>query len=78
VILAGTDRVAVDAVGVALLRLHGATGPVAAGPVFAQEQIARAAEVGVGVARPGLIDLVSDDAAGQAVVARLRPVLLAA
>jgi uncharacterized protein (DUF362 family) len=78
VILAGTDRVAVDAVGVALLRLHGATGPVAAGPVFAQEQIARAAEVGVGVARPELIDLVTDDAAGQAVVARLRPVLLAA
>ncbi len=76
-ILAGVDRVAVDAVGVALLRLHGTTRAVSAGRVFEQEQIARAAALGLGVSRPDLIDLVTDDQAGQDTLARLRPVLLA-
>lgn len=76
VIVAGQDRVAVDAVGVAVLRLHGTTPEVAAGPVFAQEQLARAAALGIGVGRPDLIDLVTDDPAGEAFLARLRPVLL--
>jgi uncharacterized protein (DUF362 family) len=78
VLVAGTDRVAVDAVGVALLRLHGTTREVAAGPVFGQEQVARAAALGLGVARPDLVDLVTDDAAGEAVLGRLRPLLRAA
>ena len=76
VFLAGTDRVAVDAVGVAILRLYGTTPAVSAGPIFRQEQIARAAELGMGVNRPDLIDLVTDDQAGQAFIARLRPILL--
>ena len=76
VIIAGTDRVAVDAVGVAVLRLYGTTPEVAAGPIFRQEQLARAAELGLGVSRPELIDLVTDDAAGEAFLARVRPVLL--
>jgi uncharacterized protein (DUF362 family) len=75
VIIAGTDRVAVDAVGVAVLRLYGTTPEVAAGPVFRQPQFARAAELGLGVGRADLVDLVTDDAAGEAVLARLRPVL---
>ncbi len=76
VIIAGTDRVAVDAVGVAVLRLFRTTPAVSAGRIFQQEQLARAAEVGIGVGRPGLIDLVTDDPAGEAFLARLRPVLL--
>ncbi len=75
VVLAGTDRVAVDAVGVAILRLYGTTPAVSAGRIFQQEQIARAAELGIGVSRPDLIDLVTDDPAGQAFLARLRPIL---
>lgn len=75
VIVAGTDRVAVDAIGVAILRLYGTTRAVSRGPIFRQEQLARAVEVGVGVARPDLIDLVTDDRAGEAFLARLRPVL---
>ncbi len=75
VIIVGTDRVAVDAVGVAVLRLHGVTGEVARGPVFGQEQIARAVELGLGVSRPDAIDLVTDDRAGLDFLARLRPVL---
>lgn len=65
VVLAGTDRVAIDAVGVALLRMHGAGGPVAAGPIFAQEQIRRAVELGLGVTSPSGIELVTDSAEGQ-------------
>jgi uncharacterized protein (DUF362 family) len=77
VILAGTDRVAVDAVAVAVLRLHGVRGEVAQGPIFAQEQIARAAELGIGVGRPEAIELVTDDAAGREFLGRVKPVLLA-
>jgi uncharacterized protein (DUF362 family) len=75
VIVAGIDRVAVDAVGVALLRLHDTTPEVAAGPVFGQAQIRRAVEIGLGVRDPGQIDLVTDDRAGEGLVARVRSVL---
>jgi uncharacterized protein (DUF362 family) len=77
VVVAGADRVAVDAVGVAILRLYGTTPAVSRGRIFEQEQLARAAEVGVGVGSPDQIDLVSDDRAGEAFLARLRPILLA-
>ena len=40
-VLAGTDRVALDAVGVAILRMFGTTREVSRGRVFEQEQIAR-------------------------------------
>ncbi len=61
VILAGTDRVAVDAVGVALLRHFGTTPDVTQGAIFDQEQIARAAQLKVGVAGPKQIELVTGD-----------------
>ena len=48
-ILASTDRVAVDAVGVAILRRFGSTPEVVKGRIFELEQIKRAAEIGVGV-----------------------------
>ncbi len=72
VILAGTDRVALDAVGVALLRMHGVSGPVAQGPIFEQEQIRRAVELGLGVTSPAAIDLVTDSPDGQAVIQSIR------
>jgi uncharacterized protein (DUF362 family) len=49
VVLAGKDRVAVDAVGVAILRLFGTTPEVSEGRIFQQEQISRAVELGIGV-----------------------------
>jgi uncharacterized protein (DUF362 family) len=49
VMLASRDRVAIDAVGVAILRMYGTTPEVSAGKIFEQEQIARAAELGIGV-----------------------------
>jgi uncharacterized protein (DUF362 family) len=75
-IIVGTDRVAVDAVGVAMLRMLGTTRVVSTGKIFEQEQIARAAALGVGVARADLVDLITDDQAGRDLLARLTPVLL--
>ena len=48
-LLASRDRVALDAVGVAVLRVYGAKGEVGKGRVFELDQIRRAAELGVGV-----------------------------
>jgi uncharacterized protein (DUF362 family) len=72
VVLAGTDRVAVDAVGVALLRIHGVGAPVSQGGIFEQEQIRRAVELGLGVGSPAAIELITDSAEGRAVVASVR------
>jgi uncharacterized protein (DUF362 family) len=61
VILAGTDRIAVDAVGVALLRHFGTTPEVSQGAIFDQDQIARAVQLKIGISGPSQIELVSRD-----------------
>lgn len=61
VIVAGTDRVAVDAVGVALLRHFGTTPEVSQGNIFDQEQIARAVQLKIGVTSPKQIEILTDD-----------------
>ncbi|UCC64196.1 MAG: DUF362 domain-containing protein [Anaerolineae bacterium] len=76
VILAGTDRVAVDAVGVAVLRHFGTTPAVSQGPIFEQEQIARAVELGLGVASPAEIELVTGDSESEAYAAQIREILI--
>jgi uncharacterized protein (DUF362 family) len=76
IVVAGTDRVAVDAVGVAILRMFGTTSAVQQGSVFEQEQIARAAELGLGVASPAGIEFVTDDDASAAFAAHIRGLLL--
>lgn len=76
VVLAGTDRVAIDAVGVALLRHFGTTPEVSRGPIFQQEQIARAVELGLGVKGPEEIQLITGDPESEAYAARIREVLL--
>ena len=45
-------------------------------PIFQQEQMARAVEVGLGVRGPDEIDLMSDDEAGTAYAAKLRTILV--
>jgi uncharacterized protein (DUF362 family) len=75
VILAGSDRVAIDAVGVAILRHFGTTPQVSRGPIFRQEQIARAAELGLGVASPTQIELVTDDPESATYATRIREIL---
>jgi uncharacterized protein (DUF362 family) len=48
-LLASRDRVAIDAVGAAILKMHGAKGKVGEAEVFGQDQLKRAAELGLGV-----------------------------
>lgn len=76
VILAGTDRIAIDAVGVAILRLFGTTPEVERGPVFAQEQIARAVELGLGISRPEDIQFLTDDAPSAKFAEEVQEILL--
>jgi uncharacterized protein (DUF362 family) len=76
VMLVGTDRVALDAVGVALLRYWGTTPEVSQGPIFGQEQIARAVELGLGVDGPDKIELLTGDPDSQVYADQIRQVLM--
>jgi len=59
IMIASRDRVALDAAGVAVLRTYGTTPEVTGGRIFAQEQTARAAELGIGVASADGIEIIS-------------------
>jgi uncharacterized protein (DUF362 family) len=61
VFLASTDRVAIDAVGVAILKLLGSNDKIMKPKIFEQEQIARAVELGLGAASPSEIKVVPAD-----------------
>jgi uncharacterized protein (DUF362 family) len=61
VLLASTDRVAIDAVGIAALKTMGANTAIMNTPIFQQEQIARAVELGIGVTTVTDIDVVAVD-----------------
>jgi len=60
IMLASTVRIAIDAVGVAILRHLGTTPDVQNGSIFEQDQIARAVELNLGVKSASEIKLVSD------------------
>ena len=75
VVIAGDDRVAVDAVGVAMLKSLGANQAIMSKKIFEQEQIARAVELSLGVASADAIDLVTGDADSKALAATLKPIL---
>lgn len=65
VFVAGTDRVAVDSVGVAILKVLGSNEDIMKRRIFEQEQIARAVELGLGVSSPSEIDVVAVDPESQ-------------
>ena len=77
VILAGTDPIAMDAVGVAILRLFGTTAAVSKGSIFDLEQIARAVELDLGVDTPQKINLITPDAASLDFAGQVSNVLVA-
>ncbi len=72
VIIAGTDRVAIDAVGVALIRSFGTMRDVMEGRIFEQEQIARGAQLGIGVASAADIRLFPLDKNAETVAGRIQ------
>jgi uncharacterized protein (DUF362 family) len=61
VFLASTDRVATDAVGVAILKSLGSNAAIMNRKIFEQEQLARAVELGLGVTSPSHIEMVAGD-----------------
>ena len=75
VMIAGTDRIAVDAVGVAMLKHLGANQAIMGRKIFEQEQIARAVELKLGVESADAIELVTADAESQATANALRAIL---
>jgi len=64
-LLAGTDRVAMDAVGVAALKTLGSNQTIMQTRIFDHEQIARAAEIGIGVTSTEQIEIISTSADSQ-------------
>ena len=61
VFLASTDRVAIDAAGVAILKLLGSNEKIMRPRIFEQEQIARAVELGIGVSSASEIEMIPAD-----------------
>ena len=70
-----TDRVAMDAVGVAVLRIFGTTEKVSQGEIFDQDQIKRAAELGIGVRSPEEIELVAVNPEAESVIKNIEKIL---
>src|SRR5450759_2077809 len=75
VMIAGDDRVAVDAVGLAMLKSLGANQAIMGRTIFEQEQIARAVELRLGVERADAIDIITGDAESKAVADALKLIL---
>jgi uncharacterized protein (DUF362 family) len=61
VFLAATDRVAIDAVGVAILKSLGSNDQIMNTKIFDQEQISRAVELGLGASSPSEIEMIPAD-----------------
>ena len=65
VFLASTDRVAIDATGVAILKSLGSNESIMKPKIFEQEQIARAVEIGLGASSPSEIEVIPADEKSQ-------------
>jgi uncharacterized protein (DUF362 family) len=75
VIVAGTDRIAIDAVGLAVLKHHGSNEAIMSKKIFEQEQMARAVELGLGIRNPGQIEIVTPDAESRDYAGKLKEIL---
>lgn len=76
VIIAGTDRIAIDAVGLAVLKELGSNKAIMEKKIFEQEQIARAIELGLGVKQPEDIEILTDDGKSKIYAEQLMEILL--
>ncbi|MBD2394125.1 DUF362 domain-containing protein [Cyanobacterium aponinum FACHB-4101] len=75
VILAGVDRVAIDVVAIALLRLLGTTNQVSNGSIWELEQIQRAVKLGLGIGQSEQIEFITPDAKSRGIVDQIRPLI---
>ncbi|MBI5748279.1 MAG: DUF362 domain-containing protein [Nitrospinae bacterium] len=76
VIVAGTDRIAIDAVGLAILKDLGSNKAIMEKKIFEQEQIHRAVELGLGISKPEDIEILTDDDESKKYAERLMKILL--
>ena len=76
VMIAGTDRIAIDAVGLAILKELGSNKDIMGKKIFEHEQIMRAVELGLGITSPQEIEIVSDDVESRKYAERLTEILL--
>ncbi len=74
-LLASKDRVAIDAAGVAILKMYGAKGKIGEVGVFEQDQLKRAAELGFGVKSPDDIVLTPLNSESQEAAEQIEHVL---
>jgi uncharacterized protein (DUF362 family) len=75
VFLAGTDRVAIDVVGIAVLKELGAKKEIMERKIFEQEQIQRAVELGLGISGPEQIEFVTPDRTSNEYAKKLQSIL---
>ncbi len=73
--IASTDRVAIDAVGVAILKFLGSNDQIMKSKIFEQEQIARAAELGLGATSSSDIEVMPVDDQSREYSERVRDIL---
>jgi len=76
VISAGTDRIAIDALGLSILKELGSNKDIMGKKIFQQEQIARAVELGLGVTLPEDIEIVTGDDKSKQYAEKLKDILL--
>ncbi len=76
-LLASKDRVAIDAVGVAILKMYGARGKLGEARIFEQDQLKRATELGLGVKSVDEIKLMPLNSESQTEVEKIEQVLMA-
>jgi len=76
VLLAGTDRIAIDALGLAVLKDLGSNSAIMGKRIFEQEQIARAMELGLGATGPEEIEIKTGDSESSRYAATLKDILM--
>jgi uncharacterized protein (DUF362 family) len=76
VILAGTDRVAMDAVGLAVLKEQGSNKTIMDRKIFEQDQMKQAVAIGLGITGPEQIRIVTGDAESKAYGEKLESILM--
>lgn len=75
VMVAGCDRVAVDAVGVAILKELGSNKDIMERKIFEQDQIKHAAQLGLGITTPQQVEFVTPDKTSSEYARKLKSIL---
>lgn len=73
--LASSDRIALDAAGLAVLKELGSNEAIMGTKIFEQEQIKRAVELNLGVASPHQIEFITPDRASKQYADKLKSIL---